>query len=187
MGVKAVQGVTNSGAGTERIGFKRVMKALLDYSLIESRQHSESYHLHPVVHCWCIETISSGKGDLMTTALLIVGTATPDYSEAEYWLLQQQLLRHVERSVRRINDSTVIDRLGSAEAWSALNNLGLVYANQGKHAQAATIYQRALDSKEKALGPQSYIHSCHRQQLGPPLQESRQACGGKEDVSAGAR
>lgn len=32
------------------IGFKRVMKALLDYSLIESRQESGSYSMHPVVH-----------------------------------------------------------------------------------------------------------------------------------------
>ncbi len=65
------------------IGFKRVMKALLDYSLIESRQHSESYSMHPVVHDWCAETISSSKDDLIA-ALMIVGNAAPDHSEAKY-------------------------------------------------------------------------------------------------------
>lgn len=66
------------------IGFKRIIKALLDYSLIESRQHSGSYSMHPVVHDWCAETISSNKYGLMIAALIIVGNAAPDRSEAKY-------------------------------------------------------------------------------------------------------
>ena len=60
------------------IGFKRLMKALLDYSLIESRQHKESYSLHPLVHDWCAEAISSSKDDMVMTALTVVGFAVPD-------------------------------------------------------------------------------------------------------------
>ena len=66
-------------------GFKRVMKALLDYSLIESRQHNESYSLHQLVHDWCAEALSSSKDDMVMTALMIVRFAVPDWSEAEYW------------------------------------------------------------------------------------------------------
>ena len=37
------------------------MKKLLAYSLVESHQDTESYSMHPVVHDWCIESISRGK------------------------------------------------------------------------------------------------------------------------------
>ena len=36
--------------GSSEIDFKRTMKALLAYSLVESRQDMESYSVHPVVH-----------------------------------------------------------------------------------------------------------------------------------------
>jgi len=34
-----------------------------------------------------------------------------------------------------------------------LNNLGLLYTAQGKYAEAAPLYKRALAMREKALGP----------------------------------
>ena len=46
------------------IDFKRVMKALLGYSLVESHQHTDSYSVHPVVHDWCAETIGRGLDKL---------------------------------------------------------------------------------------------------------------------------
>lgn len=70
-------------AGSE-IDFKRVMKALLGYSLAESHQHAGSYSAHPVVHNWCAETISCGLNELKMTAVKMVGPAVPDQSEAEY-------------------------------------------------------------------------------------------------------
>jgi tetratricopeptide (TPR) repeat protein len=138
---------------SSEIHFKRVMKSLLAFSLIESHQHTESYSIHPVVHDWCAETISYGKGDLMVAALTIVGTASPDHSEVEYWLLQQRLLPHADRCVRRIDDSDVLDRLGSVESSLAFSHLGLLYADQGKHVEAEKTYRRALDGYEKAWGP----------------------------------
>jgi len=138
---------------SSEIHFKRVMKSLLAYSLIESHQHTESYSIHPVVHDWCTETISCGKGDLMVAALIVVSTAAPDHSEAEYWLSQPRLLPHADRCVRHIDDSDVLDQLRSVDASYALNNLGLLYADQGKHAEAEKMYRRALDGKEKAWGP----------------------------------
>lgn len=71
------------------ISFKRVMRNLLAYSLIESHQDVESYSIHPVVHDWCTETISYGKVNLIMLASIIVGLAAPDHSEPEYWLSQQ--------------------------------------------------------------------------------------------------
>ena len=135
------------------IRFKRVMKALLDYSLIESRQHSESYSTHPVVHDWCAETISSSRNDLMIAALTIVGNAVPHHSEAEYWISQQRLLPHADRCVWELHDIDLPDSSASDEICDAFHSLGDLYADQGKHGEAEKMYRRALDGKEKSWGP----------------------------------
>lgn len=70
-----------SGSGTERDQFQEIMRNLLAYSLVESRQNIESYSIHSVVHDWCTETISYGKVDLIMLASIVVGFAVPDHSE----------------------------------------------------------------------------------------------------------
>ena len=135
------------------IGFKRVMKSLLAYSLIESHRDRESYSMHPVVHDWCAETISAGQGDLMLAALTIVGTAAPDHSEAEFWLLQQRLLLHADQCVRQLDDLEALHHLESVESSDALHNIGSLFADQGKYTEAEKIYRRALDGSEKVSGP----------------------------------
>lgn len=54
------------------IDFKRTIKILLSYSLIESHQDIESYSIHSVIHDWCIEFISKDKLDLMMLTSMIV-------------------------------------------------------------------------------------------------------------------
>ncbi|KAI4136790.1 MAG: hypothetical protein LQ341_005446, partial [Variospora aurantia] len=135
------------------IGFKSVIRSLLAYSLIEAQQHTESYSIHPVVHDWCAETISDGNDDLKTIALTIVGEAVPDDTEAAYWVSQQRLIPHVDRCIRQIGDSDLQSRLGDVKACSIFHELGVLYDDQGKSAEAEKMYQQALDGKEKALGP----------------------------------
>ncbi|KAL9024121.1 MAG: hypothetical protein Q9196_006743 [Gyalolechia fulgens] len=131
------------------IEFKRVIRSLLAYSLIESHQDTESYSIHPVVHDWCSEMISDGNNDLITIALTIVGTAAPrGHSEPEYWLLQQRLLPHAERCLKQIDSFDLFNQLESFEASDAFHNLGLLYADRGKYTEAEKMYQRALDGYE---------------------------------------
>ncbi len=73
------------------IGFKRVVKMLLAYSLVESHRDTESYSIHLVVHDWCVEYISGGKHDLMMLAMLaltVVGYAVPELLEPDYGVMQ---------------------------------------------------------------------------------------------------
>jgi len=52
--------------------------------------------------------------------------------------------------------------LGKEKAWGpehtstldTVNNLGILYRNQGKLVEAEEMYQRALDGKEKTWGPE---------------------------------
>ncbi|KAL8701981.1 MAG: hypothetical protein Q9201_004627 [Fulgogasparrea decipioides] len=135
------------------IKFKGVIGSLLAYSLIESNQHTESYSIHPVVHDWCAETISDDKGDLVATAMIIISMAVPDYSEPEYWLLQQRLLPHAERCIRQMDDFSLLDQLGCVKASDVFHNLANLYYYQDKPAEAEKLYRRALDGYEKVRGP----------------------------------
>ena len=145
------QGWVQELAGGE-IVFKGTMQSLLAYSLIESQQDRESYSMHPVVHDWCAETVSCGHEDLLLAALIIVGRASPDHSEAEYWLLQQRLLPHADRCVRQMGVAEAHHYL-QVEASDAFHGLGILFADQGKYAKAEKMNRRALDGREKAWGP----------------------------------
>ena len=138
----------------QEVRFKRVMKGLLTYSLIESHQDTGSYSMHPVVHDWCTESISRGKVDLTRLALMMVGLAVPGQSEPEYWVMQQRLLPHANRCVQQYHSAEQYDRMNDKDSSYAFHNLGLLYFNQGKLAEAEKMYQRALDGYEKAWGPE---------------------------------
>ena len=136
------------------ISFNRVIKILLAYSLVESHQGTESYSIHPVVHDWCMESISNNDLELMMLAPTIVGLAAPSQSEPEYWVIQQRLLPHANRCVQQLPAINVLDASRDHDSDHAFHNLGILYADQGKLAEAEKMYQRALDGKEKAWGPE---------------------------------
>lgn len=46
------------------------------------------------------------------------------------------------------------DETGYSGSNHAFHNLGLLYADQGKLAEAEKMYERALEGREKALGPE---------------------------------
>jgi tetratricopeptide (TPR) repeat protein len=66
---------------------------------------------------------------------------------------------------------------GKEKAWgpehtstlNTVNNLGNLYADQGRHKDAEMMYNRALAGFEKAWGPEHTSTLRHRQQPGPPL------------------
>ncbi|KAK3170881.1 hypothetical protein OEA41_002965 [Lepraria neglecta] len=127
---------------------------LLAYSLVESHQGTESYSIHPVVHDWCMESISNDELDLMMMALTMVGFAVPSQSEPEYWVIQRRLLPHANRCVQQLPAINVLDAFRDQNSDDAFHNLGLLYRHQGKLAEAEKMYRRALDGYEKAWGPE---------------------------------
>lgn len=136
------------------ISFKEVMRALLAHSLIESHERIESYSIHPVIHDWCTESVGRGQVDSTSLAFTIVGSAVPSESEPEYWLTQQRLLPHADRCVRYLQELDTPDGIGYSGSNDSFHNLGFLYDNQGKMVEAEKMYQRALEGKEKAWGPE---------------------------------
>ena len=152
-------------AGSE-IDFKSVMQSLLDYSLIESHGDKEIYSMHPVVHDWCTETISSGQVDMMLSALKIVGSASlsaptvvKDSFEYEYksWYVRrrvlERLLPHARRCVRQIDDLQALRKLESVDASFALFGLGRLFDDRISFVAGEKMYRLALHGFEQAGDP----------------------------------
>ena len=100
--------------------------------------------MHPVVHDWCTKSISRDKIDLMRLALTTVGYALPEQSEPAYSVLQQRLLPHANRYVQQYRTAEEYNEIEDENSLDAFHSLGLLYADQGKLAQAMKMYQRAL-------------------------------------------
>lgn len=77
---------------------------------------------------------------LAQLALCCVASKVPTRDEIDSWMLQRRLLQHAVRQEQAIlGDQVDIEGM----EW-ALLNLGLLYADQGKLAEAETMYTRAL-------------------------------------------
>jgi tetratricopeptide (TPR) repeat protein len=82
-------------------------------------------------------------------ALTCVASESPMKSERNSWILQRRVLQHAIKQEQFILEGKV-DPNGME--WT-LDKLGLLYADQGKLAEAEAMYTRALQGKEEALGP----------------------------------
>ena len=48
---------------SNKLNFRKGVQTLLAYSLIEAKQDSQAYSMHPVVHEWALEKLSSEMRD----------------------------------------------------------------------------------------------------------------------------
>ena len=178
---------------SSKLAFTQTIKLLLGYSLVEGTEGLSSYATHPVVHEWAWHMLEEeGRAEYCWLATVITGEAVPYKSEKEFWVLQRRLLPHADRCVgcdlAEINNSYDKQRNSKADilALAARHSLGNLYADQDKLGEAEKMYQRALDGYEKAWGPDHTSTLATVNNLGLLYVESRQACRGGEDVSAGA-
>ena len=73
-------------------------------------------------------------------ALTIVGFAAPNQSEPEYWVIERRLLPHANRCVQRLVVDDVPDAEKDSDLDDAFHNLGILYKDQGKLAEAEKMY-----------------------------------------------
>ena len=110
--------------------------------------------MHPVVHGWCTESISRGSLDLKVLALTVIGFAAPERSEPEYWVLQRRILPHANRCLQQLSNTEIPKLMKDQDCNDAFHNLGLLYADQDRMAEAEKMYDWALNGKEKGWGPE---------------------------------
>ncbi|KAF2625508.1 FabD/lysophospholipase-like protein [Macroventuria anomochaeta] len=157
------------------VAFSRAMQLLRNYSLVEAVEETASYATHPVVHRWAYHYQGKQSArELGRLAVVTVGWAVPDQSKSDWAALQQRLLTHAQACSIHVADSQSVqlsssngiygadpdsvegreDALGPkhTSTLNTVNNLGLLYADQGKLAEAEKMYQRALQGYKDALG-----------------------------------
>jgi hypothetical protein len=101
------------------------------------------------VPAYAILSHTWGEEEVIYQDLNCVASEVPDTNEKHWWLLQQRLLQHATRQNSFIADGKLdMDGLD----W-VFHNLGDLYSDQGKLAEAEKMYIRALQGKEEALGP----------------------------------
>lgn len=172
------------------LSFKRTVKVLIEFSLLETKEQGGSYMIHPVVQDWCIhlartdQTVDATM--LEELVLFSVGFSVPEKGDRDYAELLRRLIPHANRIEY---EGWSYENTGVCEAYHKLGNL---YYDQGNVEKAGVIYQRVLVGYEKSdLSPdhndtihmlKNYLAVVYFQQ-GKPMEAERmyqQALAGLE-------
>ncbi|KAH8652837.1 hypothetical protein BGZ61DRAFT_511124 [Ilyonectria robusta] len=140
----------------DKLEFHRVMRILCSHGLVEAdppstaqQAESRGYSVHGCVHSWMIHVLNREfDEDMVQTAIRCVASHIPEQDQREFWVTQRRLLAHADRCLETMRGVAL-----EYEAEVALGSLGNLYAEQGRLQDAEAMYRRALDGKEKALGP----------------------------------
>ncbi|PQE18241.1 Tetratricopeptide-like helical domain protein [Rutstroemia sp. NJR-2017a BBW] len=140
----------------DELDFNEAITLLCTFGLVDPDRSSQQevgarrYSVHSCVHSWIVFVLNKEwDRSLAHLALICVASKVPDTNEKHWWLLQQRLLQHATRQAFFIVDTKVdVDGL-----YLVFHKLGNLYSDQGKLVEAETMYLRALEGCEKALGP----------------------------------
>ena len=140
----------------DKLRFHNVMRVLCNHGLAEigpsprsDEVESQGYNVHACMHSWMEYVLNQGINKIMVeSAVHCVASHVPSQDQKEFWIVQQRLLMHADRCLKMVKGMDL-----DAEATVALGSLGILYADQGRLQDAEAMYQRALDGKEKAWGP----------------------------------
>jgi tetratricopeptide (TPR) repeat protein len=139
----------------DELSFHGAVRVLSDHGLVEvdtsSQEWIESrgYSIHGCVHSWIIHVLNQEWDyNLARVAVKFVGAHVPGEQAVRPWLTQRRLLQHAARCSYIVMNGLATE---NGMAWT-YHRLGLLYAVQGKLAEAEQMYERALQGYEKAFG-----------------------------------
>ncbi|SLM38232.1 nb-arc and tpr domain protein, partial [Lasallia pustulata] len=139
----------------DELSFNEAIRLLCDHALIESLEMSGGYGMHNCVHAWAVHVLNAEREISMAIlALICVGLAVPTEDVPEYWVKERRLLPHADKCFESVYNAISLEFQDNRNALNAVHKLGILYADQGKMAEAEAMYRRALEGKEKALGPE---------------------------------
>ncbi|KAK6425187.1 hypothetical protein LTR95_016308 [Oleoguttula sp. CCFEE 5521] len=150
----------------DELDFEDRVRVLCDHGLVEANAQNEykvestGYSVHGCAHAWMLAVLNAQfDNDLARVALGCVASHVPSQNPSNGSLMQWRLLNHVVRCsiyISNVDDESDLD-------W-VYHVFGDLYVNQGKLAEAETMYKRALRGREKALGPEhmSTLHTINK-------------------------
>lgn len=132
--------------------FRRAVRILYDYSIIDHDPDNETCSLHPVVHRWAQERMTeSDQSKWLSCTSAILAHCISPHLEASGQKFRRLLLPHIETCLRelRFRYQPFPDTLLRA---AEIEKFAAVYAENGKWKQARTLQQCVLDFRKKRLG-----------------------------------
>ncbi|KAI9685462.1 MAG: hypothetical protein M1822_004593 [Bathelium mastoideum] len=139
----------------DRLSYDTAIRVLCNYGLVDADSSlyevgSGGYSMHSCVHSWTVSVLNKDwDQSLARLALTCAASKVPDNNTDKWWLLQQRLVSHTMKHQYFVVDGK-LDTVGIE--W-ALHNMGNLFKDQGKLAEAEAMYTRALQGTEEALGP----------------------------------
>jgi len=111
--------------------------------------------MHTCVHAWAVHVLNAEREISMAKlALICIGSAVPTNDVPEYWATERRLLPHARKCFESVHGDILLEFQDNQNTLNAVNNLDLLYADQGKMEEAEAMYRRALKGREKAWGPE---------------------------------
>lgn len=139
------------------LNFKRAIKTLLDYSMLEPQNDPSAYFIQPVVHEWCFNfRLGDNLSSTVRLATMIVASAIKDIHDPRYRTLSRRLYPHCERISRLSSEVSRCDTRDEAQGHQLIDSwfhLADFLQEYGRFTEAETLFQQALLQGERSLGP----------------------------------
>ena len=140
----------------DELTFNAAIRVLIDHGLIDAENRSQDqieskgYSMHSCVHSWTMHVLNrTWDYDMAKLSLKCIASHVPRKETAGWWLTQRRLLQHATRCTDLLEGLTMDRKMARL-----CHSLGHLYEDQGKLREAGEMYQRALQVKEKELGPE---------------------------------
>ena len=144
---------------SDRYSFKNAFASLLKLCLINRTVENYAYTIHPVVHLWARERLSTEDQAIYARdAVLLVARALPSLNQenyAEAWQIHRRLLPHAQACWENAQKYIVEGKVQDDKFFLyGLSILATSYRAQGRNKEAAEMFRRVLRGREAVLGPE---------------------------------
>jgi len=127
-----------------------LLEPLTRYSLIRRDVDAHSYSIHRLVQEVVKDELDAAPRRLWAErAVRMVNESFP-FDEVAPWPQSQRYLPHARICATAIAH----ENMQFFEAMNLLNNVGVYFSNRGQYREAEPLFQRALEIRERVLGPQ---------------------------------
>ncbi len=132
--------------------FRRAVRVLCDYSIVEYEPRKRFSSMHPVVHRWARDRLDDQEQAhwLCLTMAVLANCISPALVASEQQI-RRALLPHIDSCLRTLKSQSLV-LPSTIEQSTQLERFASVYAENGLWRQALGLYRSVVDFRGKVLG-----------------------------------
>ena len=124
--------------------FQQVIGEIRSYSLLEFDSQNQSYSMHPLVQHWSISTLGQNRYNMQKCLLSIIGLSISRQFTSEDYKYRRRVLQHIISSRGAVQPKEM--------GLSLVENIALVYSEQGKWKETETLQVVVIEKRKWLLG-----------------------------------